>query len=197
MDLRAYSSSRSFQDHLNRVVELPFDYRTDLDSSGPALARVSLLHISSPELADLEWISYWFKNTNRIIGVCSDNPNIIEMLECVDAGCRAYCNSYMQKNNYQQMLRLLSNEQSWFPPSMLAQTFKLAHQSIKGKDADALLQPLTEREKEVAIAVSQGLSNRSISEQFEISERTVKAHLTNIFAKLDLKDRVALVIYLR
>ncbi len=197
MNLRVYASSRSFQNHLNRVIELPFDYRTDLNLTDQVPARVSLLHISSPELADLDWLSQQFKNTGRVVGVCSDNPNVTEMLECVEAGCRAYCNSYMQASNYQQMLRLLSNGQSWFPPNLLAQTFNLAHQSIKGKDTDALLQPLTEREKEVALAVSQGLSNRNISEQFKISERTVKAHLTNIFAKLDIKDRVALVIYLR
>ncbi|MCP4486983.1 MAG: response regulator transcription factor [Gammaproteobacteria bacterium] len=182
---------------MNRVIELPFDYRTDLNLTGQELAKVSLLHISSPELADLDWVSRWFKDADKAVGVCSDNPNVVEMLECVNVGCRAYCNSYMQKDNYQQMLRLLSNGQSWFPPNLLVQTFKLAHQSLTGKDTDALLQPLTDREKEVALSVSQGLSNRNVSERFKISERTVKAHLTNIFAKLSIKDRVALVLYLR
>ena len=93
----------------------------------------------------------------------------MEMLECVEVGARAYCNSYMRASNYQQLLRLLTNGQSWFPPSMLAQTFELAHRSIKGKDIAVLLKDLTEREKEVAIAVSEGLSNRQIAERFEIS----------------------------
>ncbi len=197
MKLRVYSTSRSFQSHMNRVIEIPFDYQSSLCDSGAELASVSLLHISSPEIADLDWITKWFKDSNRIIGVCSDLPNVVEMLECVEAGARAYCNAYMQADNYQQLLRLLSNGQSWFPPSMLAQTFTLAQQSIKGKDINALLQGLTEREKDVAIAVSEGLSNRQIAERFEISERTVKTHITNIFAKLDVKDRVALVLYLR
>ena len=197
MELRVYSTSRSFQSHMNRVIEIPFDYQSSLSDTGSVLANISLLHISSPEVADLDWITKWFKDANRIVGVCSDLPNMSEMLECVEAGARAYCNSYMQASNYQQLLRLLANGQSWFPPSMLAQTFALAHQSVKGKDVDALLQSLTDREKEVAIAVSEGLSNRQIAERFEISERTVKTHLTNIFAKLNLKDRVALVLYLR
>ncbi len=197
MNLKVYANSQSFQNHLNRTIELPFDCCTDPNLIDQVSTEVSLLHISSPEFNDMDWISQKFKDTNRVVGICSDNPNIVEMLECVDAGCRAYCNSYMQGTNYQQMLRLLSSNQSWFPPNLLVQTFKLAHQSLKGKDTDALLQQLTEREKEVAIAVSQGLSNRNISEQFEISERTVKTHLTSIFAKLDIKDRVALVIYLR
>ncbi|MCP3688997.1 MAG: response regulator transcription factor [Gammaproteobacteria bacterium] len=197
MELRVYSSSRSFQDHLNRVIEQPFDYCTDLNRVERVAARISLLHISSPELADLDWMARCFRDTGRIIGVCSDSPDVVEMLECVEAGCRAYCNSYMQAGNYRQMLRLLANDQSWFPPNLLARALGLAQDSLKGKDTDALLQALTEREKEVAVAVSQGLSNKNISERFKISERTVKAHLTSTYAKLDLKDRVALVIYLR
>jgi DNA-binding NarL/FixJ family response regulator len=197
MDLRVYSTSRSLQNHLNQVIETPFDFQSHLADSGRELAKVNLLHISPVELPGLDWLERIVKNTDKIVGVCSDNPNVVEMLECVEAGAQAYCNSYMQAANYQQLLRLLSNGQSWFPPSMLSQVFTLAHQKLKGKDTDALLQALTLREKEVAIAVSQGLSNREISERFEISERTVKTHLTNIFVKLELKDRVALVIYLR
>ncbi len=197
MELRVYSTSRSFQFHMNRVIEIPFDYQSNLSDSGSILANISLLHISSPEVASLDWIAKWFKDSNRVVGICSDQPSVVEMLECVEVGARAYCNSYMQAGNYQQLLRMLANGQSWFPPAMLAQTFELAQQSIKGKDIDALLQSLTEREKEIAIEVSKGLSNRQIAEQFEISERTVKTHLTNIFLKLELKDRVALVLYLR
>lgn len=197
MDLRVYSTSRSLQNHLNSVIETPFDFQLQLSDSRMELAKVSLVHISSVDLPSLDWLDRVIKNTDKVVGICSDNPSVLEMLECVEAGARAYSNSYMQAANYQQMLRLLSNGQSWFPPSMLSQAFNLAHQELKGKDTNALLQALTAREKEVAIAVSQGLSNRDIAERFQISEPTVKTHLTNIFFKLKLKDRVALVLYLR
>lgn len=197
MDLRVYSTSRSLQSHLNRVIENPFDFQSHFGGSELELAKISLVHISSIDLPTLDWLHRVINNTDRIVGICSDNPDVLEMLECVELGARAYCNSYMQAANYQQMLRLLSNGQSWFPPSILSQAFSLAHQKLKGKDTSVLLQVLTAREKEVAIAVSQGLSNRHIAERFEISETTVKTHLTNIFFKLELKDRVALVLYLR
>ena len=183
MDLRVYSTSRSLQSHLNRVIETPFDFKLHLGDSGSELAKISLLHISSVDLPSLDWLDRVINNTDKIVGICSDNPNVLEMLECVETGARAYCNSYMQAASYEQMLRLLSNGQSWFPPSLLSQAFNLAHQKLKGKDANVLLQVLTAREKEVAIAVSQGLSNRHIAERFEISEPTVKTHLTNIFFK--------------
>jgi two-component system, NarL family, nitrate/nitrite response regulator NarL len=53
---------------------------------------------------------------------------------------------------------------------------------------------LTNREREVASAVSRGLCNRAIAEEFGISEETVKRHLSNIYGKLALGGRVQLAI---
>lgn len=54
---------------------------------------------------------------------------------------------------------------------------------------------LTEREREVVTLVGQGLRNRQIAERLAISETTVRHHLTAIFAKLEVHDRLELVIY--
>jgi two-component system nitrate/nitrite response regulator NarL len=43
--------------------------------------------------------------------------------------------------------------------------------------------------------VGRGHNNREIAEKLEVSERTVKANLTAVFAKLDLRDRVQLALY--
>ncbi|WP_265947899.1 response regulator transcription factor [Dechloromonas sp. A34] len=51
---------------------------------------------------------------------------------------------------------------------------------------------LSERECQVARLVAGGASNKEIANQLEISERTVKAHLTSIFEKLSLRDRLQL-----
>ncbi len=45
--------------------------------------------------------------------------------------------------------------------------------------------------------ISQGKGNRSIAESLNISERTVKAHLTSIFRKLSVHDRLHLVLLLK
>ena len=125
-------------------------------------------------------------------------PNIREMLECVRLGARAYCNSYMAQVHYDQMLQLVGAGQSWFPPQMLDETFRLAREASNSKAADdSSLGALTEREKEIAMAVGEGKSNRQIADLFDISEPTVKTHLSNIFKKLELKDRVGLVLYLK
>ena len=54
---------------------------------------------------------------------------------------------------------------------------------------------LTDRELEVVRLVASGQKNKEVSAALTISERTVKAHLQNIFQKLGVRDRVALVMY--
>ena len=54
---------------------------------------------------------------------------------------------------------------------------------------------LTPREREVIALVSEGLKNKLIGERLFISETTVTHHLSSIFSKLDVADRLELIIY--
>lgn len=54
---------------------------------------------------------------------------------------------------------------------------------------------LTQRERQMAHAVSRGLRNRQIANEFGISEETVKKHLATIYGKLALPGRVALAVH--
>ena len=56
---------------------------------------------------------------------------------------------------------------------------------------DSLLQ-LTERERQIMQLVSEGLSNKEIGRRLNISDRTIKVHLHNIFQKLSISNRTAL-----
>ncbi len=56
--------------------------------------------------------------------------------------------------------------------------------------------PLTEREREIAVLVAEGMSNRDIARQLAIAKRTVDAHLRHIFVKLGISSRVRLATWL-
>jgi DNA-binding NarL/FixJ family response regulator len=53
---------------------------------------------------------------------------------------------------------------------------------------------LTEREREVAVAVGQGLSNAEVAARLYLSVPTVKAHIGRLFAKLEVDNRVQIAI---
>ena len=197
MSLFVYSSSSSFRTHVNMMLDGSVIFSSIPTPPTSQSDQIYLLHISSLNQECIEWLRLFASNDSRKIAVCSDSPDIEEMIECVGLGAKAYCNSYMQQALYEQLIRLLKNGHSWFPPQMLEQTFKLAKTALKGKDTDLLLQGLTPREKEMALFVVEGHSNKRIADSVGISERTVKSHLTNIFEKLRLKDRVALVLHLK
>lgn len=197
MKLVVFSTSQPFKRHLTDCLETSFDFHSRLQVPARSSQQIYLLHLSSMKSAGLEWMLMQVSAKPVTVAVCSDLPGVGEMLECVRLGARAYCNSHMAAVHYQQMLRLLAQGQSWFPPHMLDETFRLAQQAIRPEPSSDLLQRLTDREREIALAVSEGKSNRQVAELHAISEVTVKSHLTSVFKKLEVKDRVALVLLLK
>ena len=56
---------------------------------------------------------------------------------------------------------------------------------------------ITEREREVLLLVMEGLANKQIARRLEITERTVKAHLTSIFQRIGVTDRTQAAMWAR
>lgn len=56
-------------------------------------------------------------------------------------------------------------------------------------------QSLTNRELEVLIQISKGMSNKEIGANLNITERTVKNHVSNIFKKIDVADRTQAALF--
>ena len=69
--------------------------------------------------------------------------------------------------------------------------------NAKTIESSALIKTLSSRETDVAKMIREGESNKVIARSLSISERTVKAHLTSIFKKLNVPDRLHLALYIK
>jgi len=69
--------------------------------------------------------------------------------------------------------------------------------SAPARPAQAAEHKLTGRELEVAKAIATGASNKEVARQLSITERTVKAHVSGLFAKLAVSDRLQLALKMR
>jgi two-component system NarL family response regulator len=82
-------------------------------------------------------------------------------------------------------IRTVATGETWTDPDAPAGT--LAGEGTRG--------PLTSRETEIVRLVAAGCRNREIGERLSISEKTVKTHLSNVFQKLGVRDRIELITY--
>jgi DNA-binding NarL/FixJ family response regulator len=83
-------------------------------------------------------------------------------------------------------IRSVAQGMAWMPPSL---------QTAFAQQQSAPIRKLTVRESEIVRCVAIGLRNAEIAEQLAVSESTVKTHLTNIFQKLAIRDRMELIHY--
>jgi len=111
-------------------------------------------------------------------------------------GVKGYCHSAAVPEQLRDVVAAIKAGGIWMPSALLQRIVRSAT-NAKPELASPLsmdLEQLTEREFEVASFVARGFSNREIAVEVGVSERTVKAHLTAIFEKCALRDRVQLAL---
>lgn len=195
MVLIVYSKSNSFNEHLRKIFDFEINFRSQLSEPMNSSENLYIVHTDSFLRELPKWLLA-LTSTNAKVATAADTPNVADMLGYTESGVLAYFNSYMADTHYSQLVRLMTNGQSWFPPALMQDALGLARTALSAMPTSDPMELLTKREREIALAVAAGLSNKLVAEQCGITERTVKAHMTQIFKKLEIKDRVALVIYL-
>lgn len=127
--------------------------------------------------------------------IMSDAPQDAEGARAFAAGASGYCNTHAAPQVLRQIAVVIENGGVWLGPSLLQRLVGGTSRLLAGRDAKARERwsdRLSEREREVALNVAKGASNKEIAEQLDITERTVKAHLGAIFEKLGVRDRLQL-----
>lgn len=114
-------------------------------------------------------------------------------------GARGYCHVAASPAQLRLVANTVKNGGFWLPTSLMRRVMATAGGLVAQLSTRKalVLDDLTKRERQVAQAVADGLSNREIAQRLSISERTVKARLTSVFQKLDVRDRVQLALLLR
>ncbi len=87
----------------------------------------------------------------------------------------------------------VANGGTWIDPALDRRIFDIFQRQTSqlADGTESGLSGLTRREREVLACVAEGISNQEIAHKLCISEQTVKTHLTRIFAKLEVKNRLA------
>lgn len=125
-------------------------------------------------------------------------PEITTGKMLVSHGVKAYGNSRMLAIHFKQMIETVSENNIWTYPELTAAISKSMKKDILNADSLVLIENrLSEKEKEVVYSILEGLTNDAISNKLGITIRTVKAHISSIFSKLHVNDRLALVLLLK
>lgn len=135
----------------------------------------------------------------RSMVVLSDIPDDGEALACFAAGARGYCNSHALAEVLRQVATVVGQGGLWIGESLMGRLLQGAIPLMQNRltapndpEDPEWSTGLTERERQVALAVASGASNKEIARQLAITERTVKAHIGAIFDKLGVRDRLQL-----
>lgn len=133
---------------------------------------------------------------NKLIAL-SSSPDKQEAMSAVRLGCSGYGHLMAAPEQFSQMAAVVINGGYWLGQDLMSDVIEdVVEQSLSRNVMDDGRSQLTSREIAVADEVARGASNKEIAEKLSISERTVKAHLSAIFEKLQLRDRVQLALKL-
>lgn len=133
-------------------------------------------------------------------------------LASLSIGAVACCPPTLEESECRKILSVVSRKGVWLSssgiPALLARLRDSAmhvHSDLPKDDVRSDFSPeaqtdpldcLTKRELEIAKLIAKGSSNKTVAKALDITERTVKAHLTSIFEKLKVKDRLQLVVFM-
>lgn len=132
------------------------------------------------------------------IVVLANQPSQQDAFQAMTAGASGYCHAYSDAMVLSEVRSVVMHGGIWLGRDLLKQLINVSvgmvgNQSTQVTDA---LAKLTQRERDVAIEAAKGLSNKEIARILNITERTVKAHISACFERLHIKDRLQLALVL-
>ena len=145
--------------------------------------------------------------TERIARECPGTRVLIlttfDLDEYAFAGLRAGASGFLLKDTrpaeLAEAIRTVASGEAVVSPRITQRMLEMFASSLPNSGtpaqaSDPRIDSLTPREKEILVLMSQGMSNAEIADRLVVSATTVKTHVGNVLAKLDVRDRVQAVV---
>ncbi|BDH61315.1 DNA-binding response regulator [Lysinibacillus sp. PLM2] len=164
------------------AVELALKLKPDL------ILMDNVMPIMTGAEATAEILTQWPDAKIMMVTSFLDDDKVYPALE---AGAVSYILKTSNAKQIADAIRKTINGESILEPEV---TMKMM-QRMRSSSSAPLHEQLTEREMEVLLLVAQGKTNQEIADDLFIALKTVKTHVSNILAKLEVQDRTQAVVY--
>lgn len=155
--------------------------------------QVLLLDINMPKKNGIEVLEEIKAKKMPIKVLILTVHNEIEyLLKAVDIGVDGYILKDSESAELKKAINAVINGENYIQPNLIP----ALNSRLVSRDVDKeKIESLTKRELEVLIQVTNGMFNKEIATALNISERTVKNHISNIFKKIEVSDRTQAAVF--
>jgi DNA-binding NarL/FixJ family response regulator len=168
----------------------------DLSMSNPIVVLCQHKLIVDNETEKLKQIRHIV--SHPLMLVIGPSLPVTEQINVLKNGARGYFNESLLSTKLDEAIQLILHGEVWVERQVISGLIdELTHVPALTEEQQTALDSLSPKELEVAKLVSHGSTNKMIAKTMNITERTVKAHLTTIFSKMNLPDRLSLAIFFR
>ena len=154
---------------------------------------VLLLDINMPKLNGLEVLQNLKMRKSKINVLVLTVHNEVEyLMKAVDIGVSGYILKDSESSELKKAIFAIANGETYIQPNLIP---VLNSKMIEKNRDEGKIDSLTKRELEVLKLLAVGMYNKEVAEKLNISERTVKNHVSNIFKKLEVTDRTQAAVF--
>lgn len=154
---------------------------------------ILLLDINMPKKNGIEVLEYIKQNKIPVKVLILTVHNEVEyLLKAVDIGIDGYLLKDFSYDELKEAIDVIISGNTYIQPSLLPALNESMEDYALDKEK---IEWLTKRELDVLRLISKGCSNKKISDELTISERTVKNHISHIFRKIDVEDRTQAAVF--
>ena len=175
------------------VIAEAVDGEDCLDKLLTVTPDVLLLDINMPKMNGLEVLKKLKERKSKVKVLVLTVHNETEyLMKAVEIGINGYVLKDSESAELKKAICAINDGENYIQPSLIP---SLNSKMIEKNEDEIKIESLTKRELQVLKELAIGKFNRDIAKEMEISERTVKNHISSILKKLDVTDRTQAAVF--